>query len=285
MFVKKTTLVFSVFMCLTLVFSIVLANEDDKTLRAEIQVILDKLPIEKQEELKEFDKMIERYVNDFAWIEEDDVPVVEISIQIFLEKQPTSVEERYSCTILVTGGDIRYYDKRVVFPFQEGDQIEHGGQFHPLSGIIDFYVYLAIANEMDKLSYLEGTKYFDKAKAVMEQGKFTRYNTGWDRRDELIQKIYSENYKKFREMKDYFFYAVSILPDEKAEARKYMATAINMLQETMEKDHDLEAAKKFIDAHHREVIDLFKDSENKKPIRILQQIDFDRSALYDEYLY
>ncbi len=285
MFAKKNAFLFIIFIGLTAAWSSLFAVENDRVFKADIQVVLDKLPIENQEELKDFDKLIERYINDFSWIEEEDVPTVEISVQIFLEKQPTSIEERYSCTILVTGGDIRYYDKRVVFPFKKGDQIEHGGQFHPLSGIIDFYIYLAIANEIDKIGYLEGSKYFDKAKAVMEQGKFTRYNTGWDRREELIDEIYSENYKKFREMKDYFFYATSILPDEKKEARKYMATAIDMLKETLDRQHDLEAAHKFIDAHFQEVIDLFKDAENKKPIRTLQRLDFDRSDIYEEYLY
>ena len=119
----------------------------------------------------------------------------------------------------------------------------------------------------------------------MEQGKFTRYNTGWDWREDLIDEIYSENYKKFREMKDYFFYATSILPDEKKEARKYMATAMEMLKETLDKQHDLEAAHKFIDANFQKVIDLFKDAEDKKPIRILRSLDFDRADLYEEYLY
>ncbi|KAA3654455.1 MAG: DUF4835 family protein [Calditrichaeota bacterium] len=273
------------FIYLTTCFSIAHAIENGKTVKAQVQVVLDKLPIEKQEELKDFEKMVDRYMNDYEWVEEDDVPPIEISVQIYLEKQPTSIEERYTCTILVTGTDIRYYDKRAVFPFQPGDQIEHGGTFHPLSGLIDFYVYLAIANEIDKLGYLEGTKYFDMAKAVMEQGKFTRYNTGWDRRDDLIQQIYSENYKKFREMKDYFFYATSILPEDKKEARKYMAKAIEMLQAVMDKEHDLEAGKKFIDAHHMTVINLFKDTANTKPIKTLQYLDFDRSKLYDEYLY
>lgn len=285
MFAKKAIVWFMIFPGFLTVRLTAHAFEDNKSLKADVQVVLDKLPLDKQDELKDFGKLVERYIGEYDWIEEDDVPTVEIGVQIYLEKQPTSVEERYSCTILVTGGDIRYYDKRIVFPFQKGDKIEHGGQFHPLSGIIDFYIYLAIASEVDKLGYLEGTKYFDKAKAVMEQGKFTRYNTGWDWREDLIDVIYSENYKKFREMKDYFFYATSILPDEKKEARKYMATAIDMLKEVLDNQHDLEAAHKFIDANFQKVIDLFKDAEDRKPIRILQSLDFDRSDLYEEYLY
>lgn len=278
-------LILSGLIYLTTCVSLVRAVEDNKVLNAQVQVVLDKLPLDKQEELKDFDEMVDQYINGYAWVEEDDVPPIEISVQIYLEKQATSIEERYTCTILVTGPDIRYYDKRAVFPFQAGDQIEHGATFHPLSGLIDFYIYLAIANEIDKLGYLEGQKYFDKAKAVMEQGKFTRYNTGWDRREDLIDELYSDNYKKFREMKDYFFYATSILPKEKDEARKYMVKAMEMLQEVMDKQHDLEAGKKFVDTHHMTVINLFKDAQDKRPIKILQNIDFDRSKLYDEYLY
>ena len=154
MFAKNAIVWFMIFPGLLTVRSTANAVENNKTLKADVQVVLDKLPLDKQEEFKDFAKLVERYISEYDWIEEEDVPPVEIGVQIFLEKQPTSIEERYNCTILVTGDDIRYYDKRVVFPFQKGEKIEHGGQFHPLSGIIDFYLYLAIASEVANPAYL-----------------------------------------------------------------------------------------------------------------------------------
>ncbi len=267
-----------------MLFSLGAVFAQDSPMQVKASVVLDKLTDIKKERMRDFQSKVQRYLEDMEWLESEDVEPFEVSIQLFLEEQPSNVEDRYRCTILVTGSDIRYYDRRAVFPFQEGDNIPSDGQFTPLTGLISFYLYLVIANEFDKMGYLEGTPYFDKAKAVMEQGKFTRYFTGWELREDLIELIYSENYQKFREMKDYFFYGLSVLDENIDEARKYVAEAVEKLAVVLENDHDLEAAHQFIDAHHQRVIDLFKEAEDKTPLEILKKIDPDRQDLYDEYL-
>ncbi len=260
------------------------AKAQDSPMKITVKVVLDKLTEIRQERMRDFEQKVQRYLDDMEWLDSEDVQPFEVSMQLFLEEQPSNIEDRYRCTILMTGSDIRYYDRRAVFPFQEGETIPSDGQFTPLTGLISFYLYLVIANEFDKMGYLEGTPYFDKAKAVMEQGKFTRYFTGWEFREDLIELVYSENYKKFREMKDYFFYGISVQEENEDEARKYIAEAIEKLAVVLENDHDLEAAHQFIDAHHQRVIDLFKDAEDRTPLEILKKLDPDRQDIYDEYL-
>ncbi|RMD91521.1 MAG: DUF4835 family protein [Calditrichaeota bacterium] len=258
--------------------------EEDSPMTVKVKVILKKLPLIKQERMQDFEQKVYHYIKDYKWFEDKDLPPFELNLQLVLDDIPSNVEDRYRCSILAAGSDVQYFDRRAIFPFQKGEPLEHDGQFTPLKGLLDFYIYLVIASEYDKLGYLEGTPYFDKAKAAMEQGKFSRYFLGWDRREELIDKIYGDNYKRFREMKDYYFYAMSILPDEKDKARDYVLQAVEMLDEVLTKDRDLEAAKQFIDAHYQEIIDLFKKAKNKKAIEILLKLDPDRKAIYEKYL-
>ncbi len=257
---------------------------EDSPMKVNVKVILEKLPIIKQERMKDFQQKVFKYINDYEWFDPKDLPPFELNVQLVLDDIPSNVEDRYRCSILIAGSDVQYYDRRAIFPFQEGETLEHDGQFTPIKGLLDFYIYLVLASEYDKLGYLEGTVFFDKAKLAMEQGKFSRYFTGWDRREELIDKIYGDNYKRFREMKDYYFYAMSILSDDKQKAKEYIAQAVEMLEEVLTKDRDLDAAKQFIDAHYQEILDLFKKDKNKKPIEILLKIDPDRKDTYEKYL-
>lgn len=262
------------------------AQSEESSMQVTVKVIMEKLPIIKREKMADLEEKVQRYVNEKKWFAENDLPPFKVAIQLYLEDQPSNIEDRYRCSILVSGPDVQYYDRYAVFPFQEGETIVDDGQYTPLKGLIDFYVYLVIAGEYDKIGYLEGSLYFDKAKAVMGQGKFTRspYFTGWDRREDFMQKVYSKNYTKFREMKDYYFYGLDYMSEDKKKAKQYIVKAMEMLQEVLDTDRDLEAAKKFIDAHYQEVIDIFKKDKNKKAIEILLELDPDRRDVYESAL-
>lgn len=266
--------------------------EDDSPVQFTAEVILEKLPLIKQERLQDFQAKINKYLNEYDWLEKDDaewmedegMPPFKFHIQLFLKDRPSNIEDRYRCNLVLSGSDIQYVDERATFAFQEGEALEHDGDHTSLKLLLDFYVYLAIANEFDKMGFLEGTRYFKKARTAVEQGQFDRFILGWDRRKELMEMLEGENYKKFREMKDYFFYSLATYDENKSQAREYMLKAMEMLREIVLKDRSLDAAKDFISAHYQEVIDMFKHGAEKRPIEILHELDPDRRELYEKYL-
>lgn len=257
----------------------------DKKVRPKVSVILDKLPAEKKKKMAGFEDKLLAYLNSRAWIEQDYVYPFEVGVQLFLEDEFSTVEDRYRCSILVSGPDIQYYDKRGRFPFQENEELKNNAEYVPALGLIDFYVYLVIANELDKYGPLEGTPYFEKARSVLQQGKFSRFFEGWDRREEAFRATSSANYKKFRELKDYYFYGLSLeKKDELAQKRDYIKQAIQKLEEVLKENNDNLAAKQFIDAHHQEIIELFRDTGDNAIFKILIRIDPDREKLYEEFV-
>lgn len=260
------------------------AMAQDKGIKIGVVVVLEKLPLEKQEKMADFQTKLSRYINNHEWLENDDFPLFKGNLQVLLEDIPSNIEDRYRCSLVISGPDIQFMDQRANFAFQKGELLEHDGQGTSFKHLIDFYVYLLLANEIDKLGYLEGTPYFQKARQAVEQGKFVRFVRGWDQRAELMNKLEGENHKKFREMKDYYFYALATIGENEKEARQYMAKAVSMLRETLKADANLDPAKDFISAHYQEVIDVFKDTANKEPIRILKELDHGRAEIYDEYL-
>jgi len=257
----------------------------DKRVRAKVTVILDKLPAEKKKRMANFQDKLTKYLNNRAWLEEVYVIPFEIGVQLFLEDEFSSVEDRYRCSFLVSGPDIQYYDKRGRFPFQENEELKQNAEYVPVLGLIDFYVYLVIANELDKYGSLEGTPYFEKARSVLQQGKFSRFFEGWDRREETLQATFSNYYKKFRELKDYYFYGLSLdKEDELAPKRDYVKQAVQKLEDVLKQNNDNLAAKQFIDAHYQEIVDLFKDSGDDTVFKILIRIDPERAKVYEEYV-
>lgn len=256
----------------------------DTSMKVSVDVVLEKLPLIKQEKMRDFHEKVAKYLNDFEWIEEEDILPFKVHIQLFLEDQPSNIEDRYKCSVVVSGPDIQYVDERALFAFQKDEELLHDGQKTSLKLLLDFYIYLVIASEFDKLGYHEGDRYFTKARNAVKLGLFDRFVRGWDRRDDLMQLIDGENFKKFREMKDFYFYGLAVFEEDKNAARENIAKAVNMLKDVLANDYDLQAAKDFISAHYQEVCDVFNGSKNREPIKILSDLDPDHSDVYAKYL-
>lgn len=256
----------------------------NRTIRAKVTVIIDELPTDKRQKMAKFDQQVSRYIENFNYVEEDFVEPIEVGIQLFLEDLPYNGEDRYKCSILMNGPDVQYSDKRAQFAFQEREELTRNQGFSAIGGLIDFYLYLVIGNELDKYDGMAGTHYFEKARALVEQGNFGQFFYGWDRRDDLIKSIFSENYKKFREMKNYYFYGIWGVQNDPRKQRGYVKQAIQQLKVVLTEKSDNLAATQFIDAHYQEIVDLFKDSGDAEVFKILKGLDPQRAEIYDAYI-
>lgn len=253
-----------------------------RVISAKVTVIVEKLPQEKKVRMTDFAEKVQNYINNRKWIEEDFVRPFDVGFQFFLEDNPSGIEDRYKCSLIAAGPDIQYYDKRALFPFQEGETIEESATYVPVRGLIDFYMYMIIANELDKYGASAGDHYFTKARGLMQEGKYSLFAYGWDIREDLVLALASDNYKKFREMKDYFFYGLWST-DEPAQTRHYVMEALKRLEEVLKENKDNLAAKNFIAAHYQEIIDIFKNGKDLTPFEILLRIDPERVKIYQEY--
>jgi hypothetical protein len=254
-----------------------------RVITAKVTVIVDKLPQEKKTRMANFAEKVQNYINHRNWIEEDFVRPFEVGFQFFLEDNPSGIEDRYKCSLIAAGPDIQYFDKRALFPFQEGETIQESATYVPVRGLIDFYMFMIIANELDKYGASAGDHYFNKARGMMQEGKYSLFAYGWDIREDLVTALSSENYKKFRELKDYFFYGIWST-DEAAQTRHYVREALKRLEEILKEDKDHLAARNFLDAHYQEMVEIFKHGKDRTPFEILLQLDPDRKEIYNEYI-
>jgi hypothetical protein len=259
-----------------------------QAVKAKVNVIIDKLPIEKQEKMRNFHRVVKEYIENANWFLDDDAAPIEVTLQMFLTDIPSNIEDRYLCELLVSSADVQYFDKRFRFPFQPGTQLVYSEQaIDPLTGVIDFYLNMILGNELDKYSGFGGDVYYKRAQSIAALGKFVRteFVRGWPEREQLIKRVFEEPFITFRKMKDFYFYGLYVREKNLADARKNVKIALDMLETVIEKKGDLEEPRQFLNAHYLEFIDLFKDYENKKEIfKKLIKLDSAHKELYEAYV-
>lgn len=255
---------------------------------AKVHVIIDKLPIDKQQKMKDFHEEVKSYIDQVEWLEEDDYVPIEISLQLFLTDSPSNYEDRYNCEFLISSTDVQYFDKRVRFPYQTGDQFVYSEQaVGPFTGVVNFYVNMVLGSELDKYRNFGGDLYYKRAESFAALGKFVRteFIRGWTEREELVKRVFKEPFTTFRKMKDYYFYGMYIREKDIKDARDNIKTALLMLETAMEKKSEFDEPKQFLNAHYREMVDIFKDAKNHDEVfKKLIQLDPDHKELYEEYI-
>ncbi len=258
-------------------------------LKAQVSVTLQNLPLEKQEKLTNFKEVLEDYINGHNWTNNEISVELPISLQIFFDSDiSANYEDRYGIQILISdNSDVQYFDKRCRMAYQKDERLQHSeGNWTSLTSLLDFYVNIIIGDQMDKFGRFMGTPYFEKAKLIAEQAKFGmgRFIEGWDLRNDLIKTILGDENKKFREMKDFYYYGIYFAGEDPPKARKYCSAAIDMIEKMLVDDPENEKCKKFLSAHYIELIDLFKNSDNRTIFEKLIKLDPDHQEAYEEYL-
>lgn len=270
---------------LILVWSTLLSAGQIKT---KVNVIIEKLPIDKQEKMQDFHITLKEYIESVEWLEDDDSIPLEVTLQLFLTDTHSNIEDRYNCEFLISSTDVQYFDRRFKFPFQLGDVLIYNDQaVEPLTSVINFYINMILGSELDKEREYGGDLYYKKAQDFAALGKFVRtdFILGWTERNKLIKNVFTEPFRKFRKMKDYYFYGLFVRRQKLDETRKNIRTALDMLGGVLKENAELEEPKQFLNAHYLEIIDIFKDDRYGEDVfKKLIELDPEHKELYEEYI-
>lgn len=257
-------------------------------IKTKVNVIIDKLPIDKQEKMQDFHIALKEYIESVEWLEDNDSIPIEITLQLFLTDARSNIEDRYNCEFLISSTDVQYFDRRYKFPFQLGDVLIYNDQaVDPLTSVINFYVNMILGSELDKEREYGGDLYYKKAQSFAALGKFVRtdFILGWTERQELIKNVFTEPFRKFRKMKDYYFYGLYVREEKLDETRKNIRTALDLLGGILKEKADLEEPKQFLDAHYLEIINIFKDDRYREDVfKKLIELDPKHKELYEEHV-
>lgn len=268
---------------LSLVFalSLVSAAASAQLLHPEVTVDLRALPEEAQIKLRGIDSTLTRYIAEqrHPWNRDDgayDLPV-QVSIY-FTDYSPNPTEDKYKANIIVTNkGDARYEDKRYEFGLRTPYQPGQAG-YDSFFSVIEFYLWIAIANEEDKYEKLGGNPYFDRARQIQLSAASSIYYEGWDKRDVLLRGLTEEKNKLYREFE--FFYHTALYYDELRQAedtKAYMHYALLKLDGL---SPDQRAG--ILESEHTYMATALKNCTYDKGIEALRRMDPAHKDAYDQ---
>lgn len=218
---------------------------------ASVKVSLEKLPQQNQNKLQGLDRIIEAYINQNQWAPNDYEYEVPFDIEIFFEEaMPVEFEDRYKAQVVVSNrSNMQYSDKRWQFPLEPGVQLLYDEQFDPFRSFIDYYLYMLLGYEFDKVKKFGGTSYFETARRIVQQARFSsRYFLGWDRREEWVEDQLDEENDVIRYV-NYLYYTGEWLyydQRDREAARQYLLYCAKQLPKIEQEDK----LKRFFDLNY-----------------------------------
>lgn len=244
------------------------------------------LGYDQQDELIELAERIEQYYNNFDYVDDEYETDVSSNVRIIIETvQSKGSEKLYKAQFLITSeSGETFYDKTWEFPYNENTSLIHSsGLFNPLTDFLDYYAFMILAGELDSYGLLLGTKAYDKALEIANEGLLSRYTKGWSARKDQLLKITDSRTRPLREVKPDFFEALYLFEEGRyKEAYKFSALVL----EGIKKVHKIEPNNKylslFFDAHHKKLAQLFEGKLEQ--LETLTILDSKHRESYREYL-
>jgi hypothetical protein len=246
---------------------------------------MDRLLPQEQEILRPLNRQLEDYVNNFNWSDENKEVVVECTANLIVETMTTRGSDKiYRSQFLISSpSGENYYDKSCEFVYQQGEGMSHNRAiFNPLLGLIDYYIYMVLGGELDTWLLRGGSKYYDMALNIANEGNISIYSSGWNDRVEAVKLITDSDHIPLREAKFYYYDCLYNI-----EAKKDVKNAIKLSQlvlQNLEKVHQRRpnspALKRFFDSHFKEICSLFEFSESTDFVESLSNMDSRHSETY-----
>ncbi|MCB9366613.1 MAG: DUF4835 family protein [Calditrichaeota bacterium] len=247
----------------------------------EVTADLQRLPEEARVKLAGIDSLVALYLKDTRqpWNRDDGGYDLDVQVSIFFtDYSPNPQEDKFKANLIVTNKrDARFEDKRWEFGMRT-PYTPTQGSFDPFVSVIEFYVWLLIANEEDKYEKLGGDRYYEKARSVQLSSTSSIYYTGWDKRSDLLRELTSEGNKNYREF--VFFYFTGLYFNDESlfeDAKAYLHYALLRLDAL-----PIEKRNEVLDHEHAALAEALKNCNYARGIDVLRQMDPIHKDAYDQ---
>lgn len=157
-----------------------------------------------------------------------------------------STFHRYSAGIMVAiPAGLQLRDNRWEFKYSQSERLHMGDPYHTLTGCIEFYIWICLGFEADRINPLGGQSYYDKARLIAENARFdNQYSHGWSYRRDLIAALVQDTLYRNLRTASYHVYAGAYYSKrgELKQARSHLVHAADLLMlgkpDQMEMRHD-----------------------------------------------
>jgi len=265
-----------------------------------VTVNMEKLQSAARDPLKEFQSVIEDYLNKNKFTHERWPGArIDCSMNILLQ---TADNTSYTAQVIVTSQRPLYHsqqnslmlnvnDGSWSFVYQKGQALNPDQtNYDPITSYLDYYADVIIGLDADSFDKLGGSKYFMKALDLVNLGATSQYSSGWQNssasysRRGLVEDLINERYRAFREAYfEYHYNGLDVFNWNKDIALKNMAKLVFAI-DNMRAKMDLNSVlmKVFFDSKSGEMAQYFKDYPNRDIFQTLKKIDPAHGKKYDD---
>lgn len=301
------TLLFKVFRYIIvggLFYAFIITTAHAQEFNCEVNLNTERLEGNSFDYIDNFDVIIENYINDYQWTEEDFEEEERILCQIqiafitgtsnytfsaevvFQMQRPIYNTVSNSTTLLLN-------DDTWQFDYPEGRTLVHDElQFDALTGFIDFYMNLLLGYDFDTFSEGGGDPYYTKAQNILNLAQSTSA-IGWTRatnnrrnRNILISDLNSTSYDEFRNaLYQYHRQGLDQFVDNPKVARENILEALKSIQELKRRSSSNFIFDIFFDSKFREIAAAFVDAETDirlEAYEVLRETDQGHLSEYEK---
>lgn len=251
-----------------------------------VRVSMEKLPQENKNKLQGLNRIVEAYINQREWCPNDYLYELPIDIEIyFSEAKALSYEDRYSATFVISNrSNMQYNDKRWEFALEPGVQLNYSEQFESFRSMVDFYVFMALGFEYDKLKKFGGTPYYETARRIAQQARFSsRFFLGWDKREEWVEEVIDKQHDQLRYLNFLFYTGEWLFYEERDRetAKQYLLYAVKQLDKL-----EVEELERFFDLNYYDYGNALAEYKEFSSISKLASLDpnQDHADFYENLL-
>ncbi len=269
---------------------------------AKVTVNFESLSTEHREKLINFASQLEDYINKNKWTDiKWEGPKIPISFQVYFRSGSPS--NRYSAQVVISSQRpiyqsekstlmLKLIDPNWEFVYEKNQVLLFNPNlFEPLTGFINYYVYMILGIDSDTYEEFGGTKFFNQALSIAYQGSSSNFSGGWIQgegafnRVDFASEYLNEKYQNFRKaFYDYHYNGLDLAFENRELPVKKLLSFIKVIEDLRSKVFSRSMLLKvFFDTKYLEFCDILKDYPDKSVFDRLKKIDPAHISTYDEY--
>jgi len=200
---------------------------------AEVKFHTDRIPDTEKQYLEGLDRKLETLIDDYQWTDEKYRYELPLRIDLYFNNWSWSAAyHRYNAGVLVAlRSGIQLRDKRWDFRYARDEALHFGEPYDPLTGLIEFYIWICLGFEADRYSLLGGQPFYEKARFIAQNARFEmEYYQGWDQRLDFIHDLAGDTYRDLRTAAFHVEAGLYYLKNDKIEsARSHLVRAVELV--------------------------------------------------------
>lgn len=299
---KKQIMKKQIFLILALI--LVTVNAYSQEIKANVTVNMEQIDFESRMFITSLEYDLENYINNqsFSGIEWEG-PRIPVEISIFFTGANRTMFSAQMVIIskrTIRGTDdegqsiaMRFLDKEWAFEYQSGAILSYNPtRYNDFTSLIDFYLLIIIANDLDTYEELGGSKVYDDAKEIAmmasslnKNGFSTNFAPGEMTRYSMISEMTDPRYETFRKLIfAYYVDGLDMMVEDANVGKANLTTTIQNMADF--KKNKLAGPSTylqlFFDAKAMELSQLFKGDAESPVWDDLMYLDPTNTMLYQE---